>query len=489
MKIKIASHQCDWCLKDFPTKYNWSRHVAKCNGERPAAAQVLHSCTKSSKVFGRKENLTRHAASCQGPSVEPMYRTCTSCTKVFETVSNLNQHRDGHCPAGAKGPDVLYCSKCGKTFIQQTTLKTHEDSCTGKHYKCLFCPRVFNTIRLRYIHCNNEHPTEKYLHKCKTCNKQFVRSDKLSRHAKSCNRPSVDPMYRTCNSCKQEFKTVSNLNDHRDGHCPAGPKGTDVLYCNKCGKKFIRQTTLKAHEDTCTGNHYTCWFCPAVFDSLTRRHHHRVAEHPDQKVANSKSSLDNKRYTPPSKTMRLQDGTVVPKTRVVRHTSPVRLDPLDFEESLIFPPTLDKDEHEVKLKETIENNWQYIRSHSHHGKFEDCHVIRLQSTDMTDIHGQLRQLFENQKTKFKINVSFGGIMRHKETAALRYWHASHGSDRLLDFPRLIRHAEDFEEFLQEIAMNDVVEWARLQRPDTKEIVDMMTNAVIFITKIIDSPIG
>ena len=108
---------------------------------------------------------------------------------------------------------------------------------------------------------------------------------------------------------------------------------------------------------------------------------------------------------------------------------------------------------------------------------------------MTDIHGQLRQLFENQKTKFKINVSFGGIMRHKETSDLRYWHASHGEDRLLYFPRLIRHAEDFEEFLHEIAMNDVVEWTRLQRPDTKEIVDMMTNAVIFITKIIDSPIG
>ena len=82
MKIKIASHRRDWCLKDFPTKYNRSHHVAKCNAKRPATAQVLHSCSKCKKVFPNKFNLTRHTGSCQGPSVVPMYRTCVGSTSV-----------------------------------------------------------------------------------------------------------------------------------------------------------------------------------------------------------------------------------------------------------------------------------------------------------------------------------------------------------------------------------------------------------------------
>ena len=54
---------------------------------------------------------------------------------------------------------------------------------------------------------------------------------------------------------------------------------------------------------------------------------------------------------------------------------------------------------------------------------------------------------------------------------------------------MIRDAEDFEEFLENLEMADVVEWARKQRPDTKEIVDMVTNAVVFIDRTPSHPIG
>jgi len=259
--------------------------------------------------------------------------------------------------------------------------------------------------------------------------------------------------------------------------------------CSKCGRVYLRPDSLKRHEDTCVPKEFKCQLCPAVFNKMTLLYHHRRDVHPGETVAKSKSSLDKKRKKSqksdnPVKRQRVENGEPIR-----RDTANLVVDPEDFDDSLMLPDTPDKDEHEQKLLRKVEENWGYIRSHSHLGRIEDRHVIRLGSSDLRDIHAQLRQLFENQTTKFRINLSFGSVMRNKETGDLRYWHASHGSDRLLDNPPTIRNSEDFEEFLETIGTEDVLEWNRQQRPDTKEIVDLVTNCVVFITKILDHPIG
>merc|ERR1712024_376518 len=109
-------------------------------------------------------------------------------------------------------------------------------------------------------------------------------------------------------------------------------------------------------------------------------------------------------------------------------------------------------------------------------------------TNLRDIYGQLRKIFENQTTKFRINVSFGFVLRHKETGELRYWYPSHGGDRLRLQPPMIRHAQDFEEFLETLDTEDVLERCRQQKPDSNETVDLVTNCVVFIDKIPNHPI-
>ena len=278
--------------------------------------------------------------------------------------------------------------------------------------------------------CNAKRPpTAQVLHSCGKCKKVFSRKDNLTQHLKTCKGPVEKTEKSTeCNTCGKVFSNVSNLRKHMAGRCrgPApGPapepeniqagEGTSAqvpskLACSKCGRIYLRVDNLKRHEDTCVPKEFKCQLCPAVFNKMTLLYHHRRDVHPGETVAKSKSSLDKKRKKSQKsdnavKRQRMENGEPIR-----RDTANLVIDPENFDHSLMYPDTPDKDEHDEKLLRKVEENWNYIRSHSHHGRFEDRHVIRLSSSDLRDIYPQLRQLFENQTTKFRINLSFGSVM-------------------------------------------------------------------------------
>jgi hypothetical protein len=58
----------------------------------------------------------------------------------------------------------------------------------------------------------------------------------------------------------------------------------------------------------------------------------------------------------------------------------------------------------------------------------------------------VHQIFREQTTAFKINVSLGFILRHMETGELRYYHSSQNNSRFFYVPHLIRTEEDLEKF-------------------------------------------
>jgi hypothetical protein len=53
-------------------------------------------------------------------------------------------------------------------------------------------------------------------------------------------------------------------------------------------------------------------------------------------------------------------------------------------------------------------------------------------------------LYRQQTTAFKINLSFGFILRNIETGVLRHYHSSQNNARFFDVPHLIRTEEDLD---------------------------------------------
>jgi hypothetical protein len=70
----------------------------------------------------------------------------------------------------------------------------------------------------------------------------------------------------------------------------------------------------------------------------------------------------------------------------------------------------------------------------------------------------VRNIFTQQTSAFKINVSFGFILRNVETGELRYYHPSQSNARFVDVPHLIRNVEDLQKFLDELSRHDMLEY-------------------------------
>ena len=101
----------------------------------------------------------------------------------------------------------------------------------------------------------------------------------------------------------------------------------------------------------------------------------------------------------------------------------------------------------------------------------------------------VHHIFRQQTSAFRINVSFGFILRNVETGELRYYHSSQNNPGFCYVPHLIRNEEDFDKCLDDLSRHDTLEYIRQQRPDTKWVVHLLTNVTFYVNKLFDHPIG
>jgi hypothetical protein len=136
------------------------------------------------------------------------------------------------------------------------------------------------------------------------------------------------------------------------------------------------------------------------------------------------------------------------------------------------------------------SQWSSIRTNRRSGRIQSTYNIRLTDLNTTSLHHTLWNIFKTQSSAFKINLSFGFILRNKISGELRYFHSSQNvSGRFLDAPHLITDAFDFQTFVQSFVEQDILSWAILQRPNSEWICELVTNATFYLNFIHDHPIG
>ena len=148
------------------------------------------------------------------------------------------------------------------------------------------------------------------------------------------------------------------------------------------------------------------------------------------------------------------------------------------------------DELSSDLQDAIRENWASVRTYVARGPVQTRFNHRLSSLDTRELQEPLHQLFEEQTTAFKVNVSFGFILKQKATSRLRYYHSSNNCcGRYLEEPSLITNRDDFESFLERIREPDILQWAVAQRPNSDWVCEHVTNATFFLNRIVQHPIG
>ena len=265
------------------------------------------------------------------------------------------------------------------------------------------------------------------------------------------------------NNANTPLAAVYNVHAYTTTQHPTGMSAGHV--CDSCGRTFTRRDNLVVHvrnkrcrnflQKRISKSQYACETCGKLFVARKSFTHHKKTGRCDvigQPHLQKRSKLAQI-------VAQLGDDTV----------EDPKVPPLE-------DPSLDVVSEEVL--EVIRDHWANIRTSVVRGSVQSRYNIRLNTLDTRNLKGRLLRVFDEQQDAFKVNLSYGFILRHKQTSRYRYYHASQNCcGRYLDKPSLIENRKDFDTFLQRIQQPDVLQFAIKQRPDSMWVVESVTNRI------------
>uniref|UniRef100_A0A8C5QJL1 Uncharacterized protein n=1 Tax=Leptobrachium leishanense TaxID=445787 RepID=A0A8C5QJL1_9ANUR len=211
---------------------------------RAAASKLqeeLHWCDVCELCFPDKYQLVLHQTSHVGE----LSLQCTKCEKSFNQQSQLLHHHETvHNVAR-----TYVCEQCGKSFPSEAQLTRHQDQLWKKHFRCIECGKYFNYKSQLVIH-QRAHTGERP-YECEDCGATFGHKSSLAAH----KRTHTGKHPHTCQLCNKRFHKKSRLKMHLAMHkLPPPPpprtretKERTTLSCPDCGRPFVYKSSLLKH--------------------------------------------------------------------------------------------------------------------------------------------------------------------------------------------------------------------------------------------------
>ncbi len=131
---------------------------------------------------------------------------------------------------------------------------------------------------------------------------------------------------------------------------------------------------------------------------------------------------------------------------------------------------------DVDLRRCYETNRAIILDQHRLGPVLSTYNVPV-NPDMTvaDLETVLNDIYRTQSHAFKLNISFGVILRHVETEEVRYFRP-YSNQALFDQPIFVGRRADIANIVQRLNDTDVIESVIKNRPDTKWRLEFITNA-------------
>ena len=131
---------------------------------------------------------------------------CTICTTSYTAKISLANHvKLKH----SKTMEMKKCEVCGKD-VPKNYLSSHKKQHKKPDIPCEICGRLFKTITKMKDH-RQVHSASRLRFPCEPCKVDFSAKSTLENHI---IRVHNSQMF-TCNVCKQEFKTPSDVRQHK----------------------------------------------------------------------------------------------------------------------------------------------------------------------------------------------------------------------------------------------------------------------------------
>ncbi|CAG9794148.1 unnamed protein product [Diatraea saccharalis] len=191
---------------------------------------------------------------------------CASCDAQCKNIASLRLHsiQIHSCCCAFK------CSDCSKVIHSFRMFVNHVRMHNKLlRYCCEFCNKRFTRSTYMKKHCNLVH-RDMYITMCGNCGTVFDTQEQMKEHLlayakgvkkRLIKRENIETDLK-CQHCKKEFKSRSNLQQHKLVHT----ERSRDFSCHVCGKMFFTKGTLSTHMTTHEdAKPFKCEFCSMAF--------------------------------------------------------------------------------------------------------------------------------------------------------------------------------------------------------------------------------
>ncbi|XP_054277323.1 gastrula zinc finger protein XlCGF64.1-like isoform X3 [Macrosteles quadrilineatus] len=154
------------------------------------------------------------------------------------------------------------CKHCDITFKQRMALKSHYMyvHATEKPYQCEFCERAFKTLNNLNVHKEVHHNFSGETFSCDFCPMEFKRRCYLRRHLRTHANP--DKKY-TCADCGLKCRSKTDIAKHVLTHLGVVEKH---FFCEICGAGFSKRAHVTRHSYThSVEKSFACQLCDKAY--------------------------------------------------------------------------------------------------------------------------------------------------------------------------------------------------------------------------------
>ena len=172
---------------------------------------------------------------------------------------------------------------------------------------------------------------------------------------------------------------------------------------------------MKAHDKRAAERTFTCNTCGETFHNCAPYNAHIRTAHQQPPAVTRKRTAQKPTHAPSAKRPKRSDQASTSTASEPTSTASAENAAASWQPDPILIPAKLVPSSEENIAQMYRQHWPQIRTRfSRHNRLQDWYNFRLSTINPASLQEQLKRIFADQPTVFKVNCAFGFILRNTD---------------------------------------------------------------------------